>query len=132
MYRNTTFLATYLLLGAVTTVVTAALPSEDPKARAELETLRDRVGSLEMNRGELQALRREISQLRATQGHTWLSPRRSEEVKSLIREVLSDANARISLLEGGITSDHNGKKFFLSNEDGSALMTVQGHIQMHA
>lgn len=78
---------------------------------------------------EINALRAEVQQLRAASNDTWLNERRTEEVKSLIREVLADADTRASLAEGGMTAGHNGKKFFLASEDGGFLMNIEGQIQ---
>lgn len=78
---------------------------------------------------EINALRAEVQQLRAQGNESWLNERRTEEVRTLIREVLSDADTRASLAEGGMTAGHNGQKFFLASEDGSFLMNIEGQIQ---
>lgn len=78
---------------------------------------------------EIKALRAEVQQLRAQGNESWLNERRTEEVKSLIRDVLSDADTRASLAEGGMTAGHNGSKFFLASEDGGFLMNIEGQIQ---
>ena len=78
---------------------------------------------------EINALRAEVQQLRAQGNESWLNERRTEEVRTLIREVLSDADTRASLAEGGMTAGHNGKKFFLASEDGGFLLNIEGQIQ---
>ncbi|MBI1367953.1 MAG: hypothetical protein GC162_04795 [Planctomycetes bacterium] len=89
--------------------------SDDSDLRAELEALKSQV--------KTQAT--EIQQLRAANGDSWLTQRRAEEVKTLIRDVLSDADTRASLAEGGMTAGWNGH-FYLSSEDGNFLMQVSG------
>lgn len=78
---------------------------------------------------EVAALRSEVAQLRQSQDANWLNERRAEEVKGLIREVLSDAQTRQSLLQDGITAGHNGSNFFLASNDGSFLLNIGGQVQ---
>jgi hypothetical protein len=52
---------------------------------------------------ELQALKAEVARLRAENGDSWLNQRRAEEVKSLVHEVLADADTRASLAGEGMT-----------------------------
>jgi len=84
---------------------------------------------LQQMQSELDSLRSQLNGVRASQNETWLNERRAQEVKSLVREVLADADMRASMVEGGSTAGHNGKNFFLANEDGSFLMNVSGQIQ---
>ncbi len=84
---------------------------------------------LERMQAELDTLRSQLHEVRAAQNETWLNERRAEEVKALVREVMADADMRASMVEGGTTAGHNGKNFFLSNEDGSFLMKIAGQIQ---
>ena len=84
---------------------------------------------LQQMQSELDALRSQLNDVRTTQNETWLNERRTEEVKSLVREVLADADLRASMVEGGATAGHNGENFFLANADGSFLMNVSGQIQ---
>lgn len=81
-------------------------------------------------RTEVTALKARIAELEGRQNSNWLNERRAEEVKALVREVLSDADTRASLLENGMAAGHNGKNFFLASEDGSFLMTISGQIQV--
>lgn len=77
---------------------------------------------------EIKALRSEVTQLRAANGDTWLNERRTEEVKALIKEVLSDADTRASMQGAGVTAGWN-KGFFISSEDGNFLLRLAGRIQ---
>jgi len=78
---------------------------------------------------ELTALKARLAELEAKQNDTWLNERRAEEVKSLVREVLSDADTRASLLANGMSAGHDGKHFFLASEDGSFVLNVGGQVQ---
>lgn len=71
-----------------------------------------------------------ISRL-STEDGNWLNERRAEEVKSLIHEVLSDAEMRASLLNDNLTAGHNGKSFFIRSEDGTFALNIAGMIQFH-
>jgi len=78
---------------------------------------------------ELAQLKREVAQLRQAQEDNWLSERRSEEIKALVREVLSDADIRESLQPKGITAGHDGKHFFLASADDGFKLTIGGQMQ---
>ena len=70
-----------------------------------------------------------LAEIEHKQSETWLSERRVEEVKTLVHEVLADADTRASLVEGS-TAGHNGENFFLSSEDGSFVLNIGGQIQV--
>ena len=78
---------------------------------------------------ELTALKARLAELEAKQSDTWLNERRAEEVKGLVREVLSDADTRASLLASGQVAGHDGKRFFLASEDGSFLLKIGSQVQ---
>ncbi len=90
---------------------------------AQAETM-----SQEQMARELASLRQEVAQLKAQSDESWLTERRAEEVKSLISEVLADAETRASLLESGLTAGHKNK-FFLASADGKYLLNIYGQLQ---
>lgn len=75
---------------------------------------------------QIDALRAELRQVKADQGDNWLNDRRAEEVKSLIKEVLSDADTRASLLNDGAVAGFDGKNFFIASADGAYEMDFSG------
>ena len=81
-------------------------------------------------RAEMEALKAEIAQLKQSDSDNWLNERRAEEVKTLIRDVLADAETRASLLQDGAVAGHNGKNFFLASADGNNLMEISGQLQL--
>ena len=93
-------------------------------ARAEM------TGGQASEQAKVAALEARITQLEAQQSSDWLNQRRAEEMKSLIQEVLSDADTRASLLESHMTAGHNGKHFFLASEDATFLLEISGQIQL--
>ena len=96
---------------------------------SEMDLLRQQIAALEASNRELGELRMEVAQLRSTQEDQWVNSRRKEELKSMISEVLADADMRSSLMGSHMTAGHNGKKFFLASEDGSFLLKMKGQIQ---
>jgi len=81
-------------------------------------------------RAKVAALETQLAEMKAAQNSAWLNERRAEEVKTLIRDVLSDADTRASLLETGASAGHNGEHFFLASDDGGFLLEIMGGIQM--
>jgi hypothetical protein len=79
---------------------------------------------------EVQRLRDRVQELEAQQNEDWMTRRRAEEVKTLVRDVLSDADTRQSLLQEGMTAGHNGEHFYLSSADNSFLMELSGQVQV--
>jgi len=80
-------------------------------------------------RAEMATLKSRLAELESRQSSNWLNERRSEEIKSLIHDVLSDADTRASLLAEGATAGHNGDQFYLASDDGSFLLQVRGYVQ---
>ena len=87
-------------------------------------------GEVEALRAEVAAMKARLAEFESKQSVNWLDERKAEQVKSLVREVLADADTRSSLLQDGATAGHNGKNFFLASEDGSFMMKISGQIQM--
>lgn len=88
------------------------------RMQSELRSLRD----------DNQSLRQELDDLRATTDEDWLTERRAEEIRTIVGEVLADADVRGSLLEDGLTagwSDH----FFLASADGRFKLQLDGQVQ---
>lgn len=99
---------------------TAAIGQTAPTTQ-DTQQLLERIATLEG----------QMSQMRAAQGETWLNERRAEEVRQLIREVLSDADTRASMMADGMTAGHDPKNgFFLSSNDGTFLLQLSGQIQL--
>lgn len=91
-----------------------------------IDRLADEIATL---RAENARVKQQLVQMQAEDGESWLNERRAEEVKALIADVLSDAETRASLLDGGMTAGHNGKNFFLASADGTFLLKISGQIQ---
>ena len=77
---------------------------------------------------QLRAAEQRVEQLEQAQQGDWLNERRAEEIKGLIRDVISDADTRATLLQDGVLAGHDGK-FFLQSADGSFRMNLSGYMQ---
>jgi len=100
-------------------VAVACIASAGTASAEDTRTLENRVKQLEAK----------LAAVQTQQEAAWLNERRAEEIKTLIREVLSDADTRASLMEDGMTAGHDGKKFFLRSADGGFLLNIEGQIQ---
>ncbi len=117
---------TMLFAGALAASLTAGAMASDNTVNEQLNALRAELDAVRATNNQLQG---EVAKLRNAGDENWLNERRAAEVKSLVKEVLADADTRASLLEGGMSAGHNGKNFFLASEDGSFKMTLGGQIQ---
>lgn len=102
-----------LLVGIAGVVYADATPSSEVSLRAEMA-----------------ALRAELNQLKVQQDGAYLKQRRAEEFKTMVQDVMSDADTRASLLENGMTAGHNGENFFLASDDGGFRMEISGQVQI--
>ncbi|QQE10441.1 hypothetical protein JD969_13130 [Planctomycetota bacterium] len=107
--RPTTLIAGALLAG----LTGPALASEADALRSEVDTLRAEVAALRQNSDE-----------------NWLNERRASEIKGLIRDVLSDAETRSTLLQEGMMAGNDNGKFFLKSADGNFLMNISAFAQI--
>ncbi len=82
--------------------------------------------SSENLKAEVAALRAELNTMKS--GGSWMNDARRDEVKALVKEVLSDADTRASLQGTGATAGYN-KGFFIASEDGKFLLQLGGRLQ---
>lgn len=79
---------------------------------------------------ELATLKAQIAELKQQQDENWLTERRAEEIKGLVKDVLADAETRASLLAEGATAGISEKgKIFLQSADGSWKINFGGQLQ---
>ncbi|MFA7236089.1 MAG: porin [Phycisphaeraceae bacterium] len=103
------------------------LASSGGSSASELELLRQQV---QKQQSLIEQQQQRLGTLESKDEKGWMTQRRAEEIKSLVREVLSDADTRASLLDSAVTAGHNGKNFFLASEDGNFLLTVAAEAQI--
>ena len=69
-----------------------------------------------------------IERLRSENNENWLNERRAEEIKTLMHDVLTDADTRASLLADGATAGYD-KHFFIASNDGTFLLQTSFKLQ---
>ncbi len=77
---------------------------------------------------EIAALKAEIAAVREITGDRWLTEQRAGEIRSLVQDVLADADSRASLQGSGMTAGWD-KGFFLASPDGNYRLNVSGLSQ---
>lgn len=75
----------------------------------------------------LQQLEAKLAEMESRQGNNWLTEQRSAEIRSLVQDVLADADTRASLLGAGGVGYNNG--FQYSSQDGNITMKLNGLMQ---
>lgn len=106
--------------------VSAWATDENADLQAQMAALRQRVEDQDRRLAVQEA---ELSTLRADANEGWLNERRAEEVKSLIHEVLADAETRTSMIDTVFLGGHQGSNFMLRSEDGGYLLKIAGMVQ---
>lgn len=78
---------------------------------------------------QLAELRKEVAQLKASQGEQWLTEERAKEIRSIVQDVLADADTRASLQSSGATAGYDNG-FFIASPDGNFKLVVNGELQI--
>ena len=100
----------------------AASNNNDDVVRALIEELRE-------TQNQVKDLTTEVEELRAQTDDNWLTENRAKEIRSIVSDVLSDADQRASLLQGGMTAGWDDG-FFLSSQDGRFALNIDGQMQI--
>ena len=105
-------------------------PTLQDDEASQIQALRQEVAQLRADNAQIEMLRHEVAQLKNDQSQDWLTDQREQEIKSLVQEVLADAQGRASLMAEGLTAGHSGSHFFLTSLDESFRMEIDGRIQV--
>jgi len=73
----------------------------DETSNATLQDLLTRIDSLEKRN---KALEGQVSELKALEGEKWLSQERADQIRSIVADVVADADARASLRQDAMTA----------------------------
>ncbi|HMN97710.1 MAG TPA: porin [Phycisphaerales bacterium] len=118
-------LLTVIAVTALATRIVAAQDSSDAALERRLLEMAERLEALESDN---RALRDKVVDLQAKTGENWLDETRAAEIRSLVQDVLADADGRASLQSSGMTAGwDNG--FFLSSPDGRFRLEIDGLLQ---
>jgi hypothetical protein len=79
-------------------------------------------------RAQVEKLQNRIAELETRQGDNWLTERRAGEIRSLVHDVLADADTRASLLSSGMTAGYDGG-FTVGDTAGNFLLRINGQLQ---
>ena len=111
-------------LSAVAAAETEATPAK-ADAGPTLNDLLQRIDSLERRNKSLEG---QVSELKAIEGEKWLSQERADQIRSVVADVIADADSRASLRQDAMTAGWNDG-FFLASPDGRFKLQVSGLIQ---
>ena len=103
----------YLLGVATLTLTSASFAGSDTNADLQ---------------ARLEAAEARISELSAATNANWLNDARADEIRSLVHDVLADADTRASLQGSGATAGYNNG-FTIGSADGNWSMTINGLLQ---
>ncbi|MBX3375083.1 MAG: hypothetical protein KF817_14725 [Phycisphaeraceae bacterium] len=109
-------------LAPVSTIAAQDLPSQD-----ELRRLRQEMDEV---RAENARMRSELNQIASAQRSDWLTEKRAEEIRAIVREVMEDVDARASF-QNGLTAGWD-RHFFLASPGGEFRLQVDGQVQTRA
>ena len=111
-------------LGGVAMAESEATPAK-ADAGPTLNDLLQRIDSLERRNKSLEG---QVSELKAIEGEKWLSQERADQIRSVVADVIADADSRASLRQDAMTAGWNDG-FFLASPDGRFRLQVNGLIQ---
>lgn len=96
--------------------ILASAASADDASNAELQR-------------QVSELKAQVAALQASSGDNWLTDQRADEVRSLVQDVLADADTRSSLLQSGVTAGWDGKPF-IASPDGNFKLAIGATLQV--
>ncbi len=79
-------------------------------------------------RAQVKQLQSKINELESRQGDNWLTEKRAGEIRSLVHDVLADADTRASLLSSGMQAGYDGG-FTIGDSTGNFLLRINGQLQ---
>lgn len=69
------------------------------------------------------------AQVARLKGEGWLNDQRADEVRTLVQDVLADADTRASLLQSGMSAGYD-KGFVIGSTDGNFKLKMNGQLQV--
>lgn len=90
-----------------------------------VSSLLERLDALERRNAQLE---QQVSDLQSESGQRWLTEERAAEIRTIVTDVMADADARTSLQGDQMTAGWNDG-FFLSSPDGRFALKIGGMLQ---
>ena len=81
-------------------------------------------------RKQNKSLEGSVADLQVQQNGKWLSEERAKEVRSVVEDVLKDADARASLTPAVPTAGFGDRGFFIASPDGNFRLNLSGQLQI--
>jgi len=78
---------------------------------------------------EINALKERLAQLETQENSNWLTEQRATEIRSLVQDVLADADTRASLQDTNMTAGYDDG-FFIRSQDGNYSVHINGGAQV--
>lgn len=119
-----------LAMTILMTLACATAHGDDPAAPMpdDWSELAQRLQKLEEDNS---ALKSEVDQLRAANEEGWLTEQRAKEIRTLVSDVLADADQRASLQGSGMNAGWSPDDgFFLASSDGKFKLNIGGVMQV--
>ncbi|HRP63557.1 MAG TPA: hypothetical protein PK400_09715, partial [Phycisphaerales bacterium] len=79
-------------------------------------------------KAQVQKLSARVAELEGAQGGNWLTEQRAAEIRSVVQDVLADADTRASLLGSGMSAGYDNG-FTVGSADGNFLLRTNGLLQ---
>ena len=121
-------------LSAQSTSGTDASATLNSQILQELEALRKQNAALaqdiEAMRKQNKSLEGSVADLQVQQNGKWLSQERAKEVRSVVEDVLKDADARAALTPPVPTAGFGNRGFFIASPDGNFILNLSGQLQI--
>ncbi len=76
-------------------------------------------------------LKKELNELKSQNGDKWLTEERASQIRSVVQDVMADADTRSSLQATAATSGYNNG-FFIASPDGNFKLQVNGQVQVRS
>jgi len=111
--------------GALASAAAGETEAAKPDNGPTLDNLLQRIDSLERRNKSLEG---QVGELKALEGEKWLSQERADQIRSVVADVIADADSRASLRQDAMTAGWNDG-FFLASPDGRFKLQVNGLIQ---
>ena len=80
---------------------------------------------------QIAELKKELNELKSQNGDKWLTEERASQIRSVVQDVMADADTRSSLQATAATSGYNNG-FFIASPDGNFKLQVNGQVQVRS
>lgn len=117
-----------VVLGAARLLNAAETESTGSRSDEALDAALEKIDHLEAT---VERLNSRLAGLEQIDGERWLNEERAEQIRSVVTDVLADADSRTSFQSDGALAGYApGKGFYLRSADGKYSMRISGQLQV--